>query len=503
MEDTTSAVSETASPSGDGIFASPSGTAISAHRASTRPTTGADTFEGRPLDPPPGYDRIPRQLSTGRAFNADPSKRCREIYDDLVHYAEMSEPMCSLEVTIHKCIDLYMEWIFPISPLACEAHIRTGVATILRVAQNCTETLDPNLSGIGEDTSASTNFSLLEMRIFSSLTALCSITCCVVPGNVWPAGNSLAWPLLQASRDILACYQDIDIQTPDSSSIIVRYYQANAFHALGKTRTSWHVMGEALRLAQEMRLFDEAAYQGVDIVEGQILRNVFWHMHSGDKSAAILNNVPITLHQILLGSTITTDFYGQQNTQLIDAQRHSDAPNFEHQLYEGFHICQRMWSTASNVLVDIQVLIHVHSRFNLDVPNSGLTKAAITDSYMSFSRVIDDLPAWLRDPMSVKSSDERSERSQRRAFWTQRANLLVTFHCLRLILLQKCAEHGLLSLLGLSEDETMLAFRKTEIASDLLNVAMGVPFEALQANGEPCVSSHIATHFVVPELFSI
>ena len=35
----------------------------------------------------------------------------------------------------------------------------------------------------------------------------------------------------------------------------------------------------------------------------------------------------------------------------------------------------------------------------------------------------------------------------------------------------------------------MLAFRKTEIASDLLNVAMGVPFEALQANGEPCVSS--------------
>lgn len=398
---------------------------------------------------------------------------------------------------MQECIDLYMEWIFPLSPLACETHIRAGVTTIIHVARNSEEALDPSLSEIREDTSGSNDLSLLEMRSFSLLTALCSITCCVVPASVWPAGNSLAWPFLQASRNMLACYQDIDIQTPDSSSIIVRYYQANALHALGKTRTSWHVMGEALRLAQEMRLFDEGVYQNVDAVEGQILRNVFWHMHSGDKSASILNNVPITLHQILLGSTITTGFYGQQQTELINVRRYADAPDFEHKLYEGFNLCQRMWSTASNVLVDIQVLVHVHSRFNLDVPTGDLTKAAITDSYLSFSRVIDDLPTWLRDPMSVKSSDERSERSQRRAFWTQRANLLVTFHCLRLILLQKCAEHGLSSLLGLSDDETMLAFRKTEIASDLLNVAMGVPFEALQANGEPCVSIRVTVHLLV------
>lgn len=391
---------------------------------------------------------------------------------------------------MQECIDLYMEWIFPLSPLACEAHIRAGVTTIIHVAQN-SEALDPSLSGTGEDNLASTDLSLLEMRTFSLLAALCSITCCVVPASVWPAGNELARPFLQASRNMLACYQDLDIQTPDSSSIVVRYYQANALHALGKTRTSWHVMGEALRLAQEMRLFDESAYQNVDAVEGQILRNVFWHMHSGDKSASILNNVPITLHQILLGSAINAGFYGQQHTELIDARRYADAPDFEHRLCEGFNLCQTMWSTASNVLVDIQVLVHVHSRFNLDIPTGDLTKAAITDSYLSFSRVIDDLPTWLRDPMSVKSSDERSGGSQRRAFWTQRANLLVTFHCLRLILLQKCAEHGLSSLLGLSEDETMLAFRKTEIASDLLSVAMGVPFEALQANGEPCVSNRV------------
>lgn len=414
----------------------------------------------------------------------------------------MSEPTCSLGEVMQKCIDFYMEWIFPLSPLACEAHIRTGVTTILNIGKNHTEAVDPNLLGAREETSAYMNLSLLEMRTFCLLTALCSITCCVVPDTAWRAGNSLAWPLLQASRNMLACYQDIDIQAPESSSIVIRYYQANALHALGKTRASWHVMGGALRLAQEMRLFDEVTYQSKDAVEGQILRNIFWHLHSGDKSASILNNVPIALHQILLGSPITTEVYGQQQTRLIDASRNPDSPDFEQQLCEGFNICQRMWSTASDVLVDIQVFVHVHSRFNLDVPASGLTKAAITDSYMSFSRVLDDLPTWLRDPMSVNAPENRSERSRRRAFWTQRANLVVTFHCLRLILLERCAEHGLSSLLGLSEDETMLAFRKTEIASDLLNAATSVPFEALQANGEPCVSSRV-TILNYYQLFSL
>lgn len=42
----------------------------------------------------------------------------------------------------------------------------------------------------------------------------------------------------------------------------------------------------------------------------------------------------------------------------------------------------------------------------------------------------------------------------------------------------------------------MLAFRKTEIASDLLGVAMGVPFQALQANGEPCVRIFISIYLL-------
>jgi hypothetical protein len=42
-------------------------------------------------------------------------------------------------------------------------------------------------------------------------------------------------------------------------------------------------------------------------------------------------------------------------------------------------------------------------------------------------------------------------------------------------------------LLGVSEQPIMLAFRKTEIAQEMLRVIQTAPFEALKVNGESCV----------------
>lgn len=73
------------------------------------------------------------------------------------------------------------------------------------------------------------------------------------------------------------------------------------------------------------------------------------------------------------------------------------------------------------------------------------------------------------------------------SFWLQRAHLLVTFHCLRLVFLQKYAELGISSLLVHADSPVILASRKMEIAHEFLNVLRGVPFECLRANGESCV----------------
>ena len=84
-----------------------------------------------------------------------------------------------------------------------------------------------------------------------------------------------------------------------------------------------------------------------------------------------------------------------------------------------------------------------------------------------------------------------STQCQRQNFRVQRANLLVTYHCLRMVLLQRFIDLGLASLLGLRDEGAMLALRKTEIAHDLINVITSVSFDSLRANGEACVSDYL------------
>ncbi|KAK7424346.1 hypothetical protein QQX98_000614 [Neonectria punicea] len=48
-------------------------------------------------------------------------------------------------------------------------------------------------------------------------------------------------------------------------------------------------------------------------------------------------------------------------------------------------------------------------------------------------------------------------------------------------------EKGFCTLLGLTNNPDMLALRKIEIAIDLAGAVTSIPFEALQANGEPLV----------------
>lgn len=109
------------------------------------------------------------------------------------------------------------------------------------------------------------------------------------------------------------------------------------------------------------------------------------------------------------------------------------------------------------------------------------------NSYMALHRLLDGLSSYLRDPNTHTAESVRATSIQQRAFWTQRANHLVTFHCIRLTMLRRAQEFRLCHVLRLTDDGPMLAMRKVNVAGDLLDAARSVQFEALQANGEPCV----------------
>ncbi|TDZ34375.1 hypothetical protein C8035_v009367 [Colletotrichum spinosum] len=251
-------------------------------------------------------------------------------------------------------------------------------------------------------------------------------------------------------------------------------------------------MGEALRLVQEMRLYEEKSYETLEWPEAHLRRNVFWHLYIGDKSASILNKVPISLHQICLESPITTMFDESLACNLMCPAHELGSQAFENQLRAGFFLCFRLWYAASEMLIDLNFLSRLYDkdgRLAAPAPSADTShlRNTITHSYLAFTSILHNCPDWIRNPSSAADSSGTTARFQNLSFYIQKANLFVTFHTLRLVLLSRFADRGAADILGLTSDPATLSLRKVEIASDLLDSIKDIPFEALQANGEPCV----------------
>jgi hypothetical protein len=171
-----------------------------------------------------------------------------------------------------------------------------------------------------------------------------------------------------------------------------------------------------------------------------------------------------------------------------------DAVELEEQILTGFYISQRPWASASRVLLDLQTLTRL---CQCDKKAELLVEAqriGLTGTYLLFLSVLDNLPPFLQSLETGISYKEirPSTQYQRQNFRVQRANLLVTYHCLRMVLLQRFIDLGLASLLRLRDEGVILALRKTEIARDLINVIISVSFDSLRANGEACVSNYFS-----------
>lgn len=408
------------------------------------------------------------------------------IQDDLKNNLATAIYQQPLKAILDRCITLYMEYLFPIAPIVCEDRIRSSVQTF--GLQLETEAQSPQSSFQSDPERLS------QIRNWTLLSALCAATAFLLPSSLFPERDLLGRHFLRASRDMLRLYHDSDIEQPDYTSLAVRYYHSNALHAVGKTRVSWHVLGEAVRLTQEMRLFDEQAYCDVEPVEAHLRRNTFWQIHTADKSAAILNNYPIALHKICLGGPITT-LYPHRSGLLHPLPASSSSVTTEDtpDVATGFNLCQDLWMRASDLVLRLDAMRILWN----STGRPGFLQEiqeAITCDHLRFVGILDELRIANLSAPTTPSRNGHAVTQLGRVGNIQRANLLVTFHCLRLVLLQKFTENGCLSLLGISEDAVALALRKSEIASDMIQVLKETPLECLQINGEPCVSYHTSFH---------
>lgn len=324
---------------------------------------------------------------------------------------------------------------------------------------------------------------------FTLITAVCAESAFLLPSDIFPEGDDVADMFLHASRNCLNSYLEADIEFPNASSVTIRYFHSNCLHAAGKPQFSWHIFGEATRLAQVMNLQNESSYDGLYPIEAEMRRRVFWIVYMGDKSAAILNNRPITMHKYSYDSGITAAYpSGIEDGTHVDADM-GGTEGSDKNLIVGFNANIRLWGAASDIMLLLRLSQDQHdaARANADPkedPGVVLTqerKEAVDALYVRFLTCLDDLPPFLQSYAFASVTGKAATQSKQ--YLTQCSNLQVSLHCLRMVITQKFED-----IAYFAPGAEQADLRKTEIVRDMLRVIHEVPFWALQVNGEPYVS---------------
>jgi hypothetical protein len=115
-------------------------------------------------------------------------------------------------------------------------------------------------------------------------------------------------------------------------------------------------------------------------------------------------------------------------------------------------------------------------------------RARLDRLHVRFATCLDDLPPQFQPQcLTVGTASELSHKG----FVAGVSNLQVTYHCLRMQILEQLEEVGYFN--PIEDHGEMLLLRKTEIAHDLVCYIQEAPLWSLQVNGEPCVSGNGAS----------
>ncbi|KAH7462386.1 hypothetical protein FOMA001_g18526 [Fusarium oxysporum f. sp. matthiolae] len=375
---------------------------------------------------------------------------------------------------VDRCIDLYLGKYFPLVPVVCERVLRSHKSLVL----------PPFVAGTLSPHDDLTLEMLETIRIYSLLTVLCAL---IIRSDLLPESDTLATLFLQASETMLRLYLSQDIAAPSSTSLSIRILQAACHHFVGTPNLAWHSIDEAVRLTLQMRLYDEHSYEHLEPIEAKLCRNSFWHLYASDRSASLLNSRPLQLDKFHLEVSFTALEHLDKLPPLLDQTRLEHQGVFEDLLMQGFRKDHEVWDLGQAVLSDLRLFLATNNRAGERADMTPGQERALSELYLRFLSIVDDFPTHIASPATFHATDENITEYQRRAFWVQNANIMITYHYLRMKILDRFIDAELPHLLGVSSSPLSLAWKKVEIGHDLFCVLTGVPFEALQSNGEPCV----------------
>ncbi|RTE72158.1 hypothetical protein BHE90_013437 [Fusarium euwallaceae] len=377
---------------------------------------------------------------------------------------------------VNSCIEIYMQYSFSCCPIVHEKSLREFNVELFSTQSS------PSIFRTNDEQQL-----VRLMRAFASLTGVCAAVSATMPQTLLPYRHLIVQPFLRASRDMLHIYEDYDLEHPDSSSLIVRMFHSTGLqHTTGKTGAAWSFFSQAALLAQRMRLYNEQDVRRSDPIETQLLRFRFWHLYVSDQAASLMRNRVFVLQESLFDGEMTLDPCGPGGPGILDKTQPRYQDPFEDRTFSGYHLTRRLWASAASLMSSMRKYARQESRYDLDAKRAKKTK--LTQQFLEFTSMVDELPPWLESPDTFEFSQDKDVLAfQRTCFLVQRSNLMLGLHCFHLVLLQQAIEYGLSDIMGLYDQDLTLAMKKTEIIHEFLVEVNRVPLLCLQVQGEPTV----------------
>ncbi|KAF4617490.1 hypothetical protein D9613_006076 [Agrocybe pediades] len=313
-----------------------------------------------------------------------------------------------------------------------------------------------------------------------------------------PVVRKLAQTCHEASRHITIASYD----PPTSMHVVIRYFDCIYHFCEGHDATQHAAFGEAAHIAVTLRMHEEASYEGLDPIECEVRRRIFWLLFGADKSMSILLGRPICLRD----EDCTVHFPKELDDEYITPTAYLPQPHGKTAIVSGLNYTSRIFALLGEILVRIRV-------DKRSPPQGQFATARLEEVQSLQARILSALshaPEALRLKQTpsqpnvlpeyggagfrqatfaeVKDFFDNPNASRENAlnpFLVMQANLYVTQQLVRFVI-EQYRDELIMSLQG-NLDEQQVAEDREAVARDLLNILHSIPIQSIATNGPSLV----------------
>lgn len=390
---------------------------------------------------------------------------------------------------VPQCVELYYRHVYPIMPLVYMPAIRAAVAR--------PGGMEPAERNLLYALCALTAFHMSGKSLSSPTAAMGAAV--PAPAPSWEAVGRFFLDECIAARQ----GRDYDfLEDVSLGAAVSSFWLSTSFFEISQSRKSWYYLREALGLALDLGLHDDASYRGLAPEDALCRQRVFWILFITERSFAILRKKPLTLRRAPRLPARGHPYEGPEIHAGFVKLVRSYMP-----LDESF---VNAWNDVSDHRVSAATYLHLQEVLAqpldfLDMPQrraktarrptesspSSSSSAATTTSTGATAATMGAMAGsgardggggggGGRNGAVVEETDMETEPEPEPTA-IQKADLLVTQQWLRLVVWQSSLQHELLSMVA--PNESMAFSFPLAIAHDTVAALQALPSHAIEVHG--------------------